>query len=228
MWRLADHVSFCWVEGQAIFLDLSRDRYFALPRGVNKAFCRWSEQRDPALAMPDVLVRHNLVVSSQLDQMPSVLPCTFAAPTKVATQLNPTGGSRWSRNCEAASLLMRMRRRVRTRPLQQLVAEATLSFGDDIGDRALRRLSVNDLALEFGRVRNWFPKHQISCLPDSLALTTFLARHGHATTLVFGVTAQPFGAHCWVQTGATLLNDMLDHVVRYTPILAQCPAATSH
>jgi hypothetical protein len=37
--------------------------------------------------------------------------------------------------------------------------------------------------------------------------------------LVFGVTAYPFGAHCWVQTRHALLGDPPDTIGRYAPIL---------
>ena len=36
---------------------------------------------------------------------------------------------------------------------------------------------------------------------------------------MFGVTAYPFGAHCWVQTREALLGDEPDTIGRYAPIL---------
>ena len=37
--------------------------------------------------------------------------------------------------------------------------------------------------------------------------------------LVFAVMTRPFAAHCWVQLDETVLNDRLDHVRKFTPIL---------
>ena len=37
--------------------------------------------------------------------------------------------------------------------------------------------------------------------------------------LVIGVTASPFGAHAWVQIGDVVLNDSVDRVRRFVPIL---------
>ena len=36
--------------------------------------------------------------------------------------------------------------------------------------------------------------------------------------LVFGVTGDPFSAHCWVQVDELVLNDTLGNANAYTPI----------
>ncbi len=58
-----------------------------------------------------------------------------------------------------------------------------------------------------------------ACLFNSLALIEFLAAHAVYPEWVFGVQGRPFAAHCWVQKHGVLLNDTLDHVRRYTPIM---------
>lgn len=57
------------------------------------------------------------------------------------------------------------------------------------------------------------------CLFDSLALKLFLAKYGLFPQWVFGVRLNPFSAHCWLQHGETLVNDSLDFVGRFTPIM---------
>jgi hypothetical protein len=56
-------------------------------------------------------------------------------------------------------------------------------------------------------------------LLDSLALLAFLRQRGLYADLVFGVIRQPFAAHCWVQARGVVLNDRLDRVAEFTPIL---------
>jgi hypothetical protein len=51
-------------------------------------------------------------------------------------------------------------------------------------------------------------------------LSEFLARHGIHPVWIFGVQARPFAAHCWLQLNGTVLNDTVDHVIGYTPIMA--------
>jgi hypothetical protein len=59
-----------------------------------------------------------------------------------------------------------------------------------------------------------------SCLSDSLALLMFLSQYGLLPYWVFGVRMNPFGAHCWLQEGQTVVNDKLDAVLNYTPIMS--------
>ena len=45
-----------------------------------------------------------------------------------------------------------------------------------------------------------------------------LFQEGIGAQIVFGVT-MPFAAHCWVQQGDVVLNDALDRVLRFRPIM---------
>lgn len=57
------------------------------------------------------------------------------------------------------------------------------------------------------------------CLPRSIAMALRLARYGYRADVVLGVKLAPFAAHCWVQCGDEVLNDSLEEVQRYVPIL---------
>jgi hypothetical protein len=54
---------------------------------------------------------------------------------------------------------------------------------------------------------------------DSLALLEFLAVYRFFPRIVFGVVADPFQAHCWLQDDAVVLNDDLERLGKYQPIL---------
>jgi hypothetical protein len=71
----------------------------------------------------------------------------------------------------------------------------------------------------FKVLRPLYPRSYL-CLFDSLALLEFLAGCRLFPHVVFGVVADPFQAHCWVQEGSTILNDDLERVRRYKPILS--------
>jgi hypothetical protein len=66
---------------------------------------------------------------------------------------------------------------------------------------------------------NFFNAHD-QCLRDSLTFIEFFASYGLYPTCVFGVKARPFAAHAWVQEGPMVLNDYIPIVTRYTPIMA--------
>lgn len=72
---------------------------------------------------------------------------------------------------------------------------------------------------EFQSLRPLYPR-PYRCLFDSLALLHYLHRFGLGATWVFGVRGEPFEAHCWLQSGETVLNDSVDRVVAHTPCAA--------
>jgi hypothetical protein len=76
-----------------------------------------------------------------------------------------------------------------------------------------------DLLGSFFRLRIWFYTAYRHCLLDSLVLSVFLTKQRVPCTLVIGVSTKPFAAHAWVQIGEYVLNDTVEHVQTFTPIL---------
>jgi hypothetical protein len=79
--------------------------------------------------------------------------------------------------------------------------------------------TVRYLVATFNGLRLWYPRAYL-CLFDSLALLEFLAGHDIYPRWTFGVTADPFQAHCWLQDGPIVLNDVLSRVSGFTPIMS--------
>ena len=57
------------------------------------------------------------------------------------------------------------------------------------------------------------------CLLQSFAHREFLLFHGVVAQWVFGVRAVPFSAHCWLQQGNVVLNDVAQRAGYLSPIL---------
>jgi hypothetical protein len=76
-----------------------------------------------------------------------------------------------------------------------------------------------DLLGSFFRLRIWFYTAYRHCLLDSLVLSVFLTKRRVPCALVIGVSTKPFAAHAWVQIGEYVLNDTVEHVQTFTPIL---------
>jgi len=77
----------------------------------------------------------------------------------------------------------------------------------------------SNLLSSFFRWRIWFYTAYRRCLFDSLVLSVFLTKRMISCTFVIGVSTKPFAAHAWVQIGECVLNDSVEHVQTYTPIL---------
>lgn len=97
-----------------------------------------------------------------------------------------------------------------------------------VSRRKSRRLAASDpmdivrareLTAKFQRLRYLFPRNYV-CLYDSLALLEFLAPYGVFPTWIFGVTLEPWGAHCWVQEAGYAFNEEVEEVANYTPVMA--------
>jgi len=78
---------------------------------------------------------------------------------------------------------------------------------------------LHHLVAAFSTLRPFFFSAKDACLFDALSLSEFLAGYGFFPRWVFGVQSRPFGAHCWLQLNGVVLNDSVDHVKRYTPIM---------
>ena len=78
--------------------------------------------------------------------------------------------------------------------------------------------AVAALAQQFMRASAWVPNSG-RCLRNSMLLINLLEGAGLPATWVFGVRTYPFDAHCWVEHEGIVLNDTIDHVRWYTPIL---------
>ena len=70
----------------------------------------------------------------------------------------------------------------------------------------------------FHRWACWTPA-PAKCLIRSFMLLRLLRRHGHDARWVFAVRTWPFEAHCWLQAGPVVLDDSVERLVAYRPIL---------
>ena len=232
---LAPHVYPC-VSGQhVILMDLERDKYVAVmpaqrlapwvrgwPVGEPPAADSPSNADGNADALVSQLLAHGMLVTDPHLGKPAVPVSTTrpqrslvefdldARPKTSAVQLWRFGGS-----CLQAQLSLKLR------PIQSIV--------EAIRARKVRReggapsaadpVRLRSLVTSFARLRPLFYTLRSACLLDSLTLLHFLGAEGIHPDWVFGVKTEPFDAHCWVQHGEVLLNDIPDRVRQYSPIL---------
>ena len=210
-------VTFCESGGRFIFLDLRNDRYLALSGDAEQAFTMISrgEELDPNSARAaERLVEDGLLERSSAAS--KARPC--AAPPEATISLADERGAAHSAAVAhaaarvafsaAASRLLRLETRV-----DQLKRRKAKMVERGLHEGALLRI-----ARAFNLLDLLTTPHD-QCVPRSLALAHALLDRGIAPSLIFGVRLRPFGAHSWVQVDNLLVNEALDEVRNFTPIL---------
>jgi len=218
-YTLRPELYFCISHNQTTFLDIKADRYFGLPADLDAAFQGWTYHGLADLADPSFnrLVAMNLLIS--VPHVPDIIIPTLPPAKRSALEhvINGTDGPHFSmsavlhqrlaawelRHRSLSSIIDRLRRRK---------LKATECRRSCFCDSA----SIVKAFLCTGRVI----ANQDQCLRRSIALVDYLAGQRLFPLFVIGVRRQPFGAHAWVQDEDEVLNDHVDHVAEYVPILA--------
>lgn len=221
-YRMRDNLSFCLIDGQAIFLDIDSDRYFRLPDHLAQSFVQLATRRgECATGHLAAFVALDLIVPTPLADGTFAQACPDR-PERSALELRMPGkGSTMSLVPEIVLGAVARRRELRTRQLREVLRdtacyrERQLAARCSTADAGSGR--VIELAQRFRQARMHVPIDPC-CLPDSLLLVRFLARRGIDSRIVFGVTREPFAAHCWVQAGELVLNDTVGNALAHTPI----------
>jgi hypothetical protein len=237
---LQSHVYICRGKRHWVILDVNRDKYLCVDRGqfeaLGPSLKGWeaSTSRSTSLGQPDaapvpeeaVALASGLfdlgILSDRATHAKDARPTSYPLPTEAIDPDSPVH-SRRSSGAHAASFFassVRASRELR-RQRFQLTVEAVRARKSRNASRAgpadIER--ARSLMLVFERLRLFYPRSYL-CLFDSLALIHFLARFDVYPDWVFGVNADPFEAHCWVQAGNVVLNDTLARVSGFTPIMS--------
>ena len=212
-WTLAPGTGFCETAEELIFLDLSRDKYFALRGRDRAAFARL---RAGQANDSDTMAR--LVATGLLqrtDKPTSIASTVIDVPSRDLAAVPEEGFSlgmvissmlavRWARSA------MRSERIGRT--LADRRRHAAAIAREPAGP------AIEALAARYAANR-WINPEPQRCLIDALALYHILVAKGLVPTLVFGVRMAPFRAHCWLQTPSAILTGTAAEARNFTPIL---------
>lgn len=211
-----------WLEGgvhaaivgsDLVLLDVARDAYFCLP-DAGAALSISPLGRVSGLAGH---VRRELLEAGLASETPKPTrarrtPTPPGRDLMLARATNATPWERW----QFAQVALWAAASFHHRSFASLIAEA--------GARAARQAEsahmagIERRAVVFRRLLPWAPV-QGQCLFQARLLLDFLARGGLGADWVFGVRTWPFAAHCWLQVGDVVLNDTLERVSRFKPIL---------
>lgn len=199
---VSDNSKMCWtvIDGTAVFLDIAADRYFRLPPDRNAQFVAEMSDGTVPPVQPVAIPR----------------PEQWQLPQSLSAAISE-GHFRLGETARAIWMQRRVERQLAVRPFSEIVGNVS---------RALARSACPESRGEEGAsiIRAFEHAKLIRtaadrCLPRSIALSLCLARRRIAAHVVLGVKLAPFAAHCWVQCSGEVLNDSLEEVQRYSPIL---------
>jgi Transglutaminase-like superfamily len=232
------HIHFCLVADGAIFLDLRRDKYFAIGSTQTCALLalaadyapvdRTSDSVDPSRCgapgaeIGDALFKMGLLTRRSTEGRP-ISPELLSPADEELWPFDGRGSSpirfaevwRFVRAYLRVSISMRfgglehLRRRIAQRK-----TKAPQSSSQPWLEKTRRLLVVYQTL----QALSFTAKH--ACLFDSLLLIEFLALHDVYATWMVGVRTDPFASHSWVQQETYILNGTKQYVQRFTPILA--------
>lgn len=205
-----------------VLLDVAHDRYFSLTTDLEQAL---RTHLSHGIVVPALLEK--LVASAVLVERPEC-EADFSAPPPKRPSRSAIEQPRRSTESIAANVIettwivYRMRHKLRSSPLKAVLDEAASYRSSRVVHQPDSSSAATERALivaaqSFANARRYVPIEP-TCLLDSLSLLRFLSRRGLSARVIFGVTAQPFTAHCWVQVADMVLNDTVTDAGAYTPI----------
>jgi hypothetical protein len=219
---LRNDLSYCVVDGHAVFLDVAADKYFELPEQLDKAFVGYASASDRSRAPESMLVERNILVPGGRVFGDASRPAA-STPSRSALE-TPEVHSRYAIQAlpEVMMTTWRCRHRLVSRSLRDVIDEtsryrARHCPAPPTSPTAAQERQLLRLVDVFHRARRYVPIEP-RCLLDSLSLCRFLARRHLTSRIVLGVTNDPFAAHCWVQAGDIVLSDTVGNAMAHTII----------
>jgi len=216
-YRLRDDLSFCEVEAGLIFLDIQNDRYFRLTGPMERALLAYLERHEDANI--DSLIDCNVLTN--LTNNGSHVPASeIVNPQRSAMeQLSTSAKSGSAIRLDVFTIVASTWLWLKTRGLKNALSAMAAYREHRAPQCQADEQQAMEAAATFRHARLFVPV-ETCCLLDSISMVKFLAKHAVHATLVFGVTGDPFSAHCWVQAGDVVLNDSIGNVYSHTPIRA--------
>lgn len=216
---LAPGISFVEKDGERVFLDLERDRYFALGEAADSAFTALTHGKPDRLQNIRLqkLVEDRILVDLPYGDNPR--PCR--QPAVNASALDAPTPARASpfhvllASCAIANAKRRLRSRSLAWNVGRLEHLKTSTAPDVRQPRAGEREAIAAAFRAAGRM--------IATLDECLALSLAMARHclsrGLDAQFSIGVKLRPFEAHAWVSVEGMVVSDRLDNVRPFATIL---------
>lgn len=213
---LAPHVHAIAIGEDLVFLDARADAYFCLVGAAGVITLGPGGRLSPADAQSGaLLLEAGLAMEAPLGTPPATRRSPPPKPSldlpEAARGAGPRDILALGRACLATTAAFRFQR------FDRLVAKAGAQRGRAPGAGPAAK-AVLEASAVFARLRPWSPVGGV-CLKRSHLQLQYLRRLGLDADWVIGVRTWPFMAHCWLQAGPVALDDDVERLVAYTPIM---------
>lgn len=208
---LRSHVHAAVIGDHVVLLDVDGDAYLCLP-GAARAFEAGDRHEVAAGATATQLLAAGLAQETATGRPPRRLPPLPERTIIHDARLAPLRPQSLLAAWGACRDLERAGRTAGLTAYLALGRSAPPLERDSVGVTAAARL--------FWDMAPWLPIRG-QCLQRSAALVSYLRRLGLGAEWVFGVRLWPFAAHCWVQCDDACLNDDVERLQAFTPILCR-------
>ena len=246
-YQLATHVCACWTDDHVVLLDLRQNRYLGIDAAASRALGEliddWPGAGPVSQPPPDPngsstgsaskliseMLKHGMIVTSTSKQSRIHARTTLEFPEsglqdeypQSQPSINIIDIVNFLHAVVIASFMLRYRplKRVVER-LENRTRHATAAVLRPKTAR-LDTVNVRERVAVFERLQPFVFTARSACLLHSLALSEFLARYQLFPRFVIGVSTGPFAAHCWLQQGTVVFNDLPEHARKFTPIMVR-------
>ena len=230
------HVYVCTVRGSSIFLDLERDRYFALDAvqaglldGLVAGWPSMAPEAGVDGRQPEIGVQigmslvHDRLLTRDAANGKDATPDTAAAVKSMLIEAGMRRTPRIRLKDIRRFLLayVRVRLAMRCTSLQEITRRVAARKAKFVPAAAqqLDLERMRQIVGVFDVLRALTFTAQFACLFDSLVLIDYLSQYRIYPMWVMGVRTDPFAAHSWVQHDVFVVNGTVDYVGTFTPIM---------
>ncbi len=218
--QLRGDLSYCKIDDHLIFLDIQNDRYFRLVDSLESALLAHLSGGECAESSIRALVEREILVNGPSGRCPTSFSLRKAPTRSAMEEVARTHRTSIGAVLDTFALVCSTQLQLKTIGLKKVI-DGLISFRRRQTSKPPPLLhepsQILDATAAFMATRRYVPI-DTCCLLDSIAMVKFLAKRALHADHVFGVTAVPFSAHCWVQSGTMVLNDALGHALAHTPI----------
>lgn len=219
-YQLRDGLYHCSVGAGVIFLDITENRYFALPAAGVDAFRRLvlrnGEHFPGADAALSPLIQKGYLVQSSDPK--NAFPTINTSPAMIDDENSSLSPLHLPTFLLALSWEFIISWRLRRCALSSVLEKSSRIRRQAIVSRETRTLRIRRAVTAFAHTGLIFGRTD-RCLPRALAMYSLCRSLGVSIQCVIGVRSDPFAAHAWTQDEERILNDSVEQVGHYSPIL---------